>query len=87
MNMHTAHVPQTPNPLQTHLKVGVFVYIQGHFVKKLGTIGDKETENDVLLLEHEIPHLPFSTAVLNDLPKETWSISEEVTLVCLRSCI
>ncbi|XP_028406202.1 exosome complex exonuclease RRP44-like [Dendronephthya gigantea] len=52
-------------------------YPVGHFVKKLGTIGDKETENEVLLLEHEIPHLPFSTAVLNDLPKETWSISEE----------
>ena len=47
-------------------------------MKKLGSIGDKETENEVLLLEHEIPHVPFSTAVLNDLPEETWSISDEV---------
>ncbi|CAB4022236.1 exosome complex exonuclease RRP44-like, partial [Paramuricea clavata] len=52
-------------------------YPVGHFVKKLGSIGDKETENEVLLLEHEIPHLPFSTVVLNDLPKETWFISDE----------
>lgn len=55
--------------------------LQGHFVKKLGSIGEKDTENEVLLLEHEIPHLPFSTAVLNDLPLETWSISEEVIQV------
>ena len=58
------------------------VFFQGHFVKKLGSIGDKETENEVLLLEHEIPHLPFSTAVLNDLPEKTWSINEEVILSC-----
>lgn len=52
-------------------------YPVGHFVKKLGAIGDKETENEVLLLEHDIPHLPFSLAVQNDLPKTPWSISDE----------
>ena len=49
---------------------------QGHFVKKLG---DKDTENEVLLLEHDIPHLSFSVAVLNALPEPQWSISDEVT--------
>ncbi|XP_013415893.1 exosome complex exonuclease RRP44 [Lingula anatina] len=52
-------------------------YPLGHFVRKLGTIGDKETENEVLLLEHDIPHVPFSTAVLNCLPKLPWLITEE----------
>ena len=52
---------------------------QGHFVKKLGAIGDKDTENEVLLLEHDIPHLSFSVAVLNALPEPQWSISDEVT--------
>ena len=54
------------------------LHFKGHFVKKLGAIGDKKTENEVLLLEHEIPHLLFSTAVLNDLPKQNWTISAEV---------
>ena len=50
---------------------------QGHFVTALGQIGDKETENEVLLLEHDVPHQPFSLAVLADLPQLPWRISEE----------
>ena len=50
---------------------------QGHFVTALGQIGDKETENEVLLLEHDVPHQPFSLAVLADLPQLPWIISEE----------
>ena len=50
---------------------------RGHFVKELGTIGDKETENEVLLLEHDVPHLPFTPAVLKDLPQMPWSIAED----------
>ena len=50
---------------------------QGHFVTALGEIGDKDTENEVLLLEHEVPHQPFSVAVLADLPQLPWTISEE----------
>ena len=50
---------------------------QGHFVTALGQIGDKETENEVLLLEHDVPHQPFSLAVLADLPQLPWTISEE----------
>ena len=50
---------------------------QGHFVRELGEIGDKATENEVLLLEHDVPHQSFSVAVLADLPQMPWSISED----------
>ena len=48
----------------------------GHFVRELGEIGDKATENEVLLLEHEVPHQSFSQAVLADLPRLPWTITE-----------
>ena len=54
-------------------------YPQGHFVRRLGNIGDKDTENEVLLLEHDVPHQPFSEAVKACLPKLPWVITEEVT--------
>ena len=50
---------------------------QGHFVKELGVIGDKEAENEVLLIEHDVPHLSFSAAVLADLPQTPWSITSD----------
>nr|CAD7571447.1 unnamed protein product [Timema californicum] len=50
---------------------------KGHFVRALGKIGDKDTENEVLLLEHDVPHSKFSEAVLNCLPKLPWVITEE----------
>lgn len=49
-------------------------------MRKLGTIGDKETENEVLLLEHDVPHSNFSEAVLSYLPKMPWVITEEVCM-------
>ncbi|XP_053563904.1 exosome complex exonuclease RRP44 [Bombina bombina] len=52
-------------------------YPNGHFVKNLGAAGDKETETEVLLLEHDVPHQPFSQAVLSYLPKMPWSIKPE----------
>uniref|UniRef100_A0A8C7E4L9 Protein DIS3 homolog n=1 Tax=Naja naja TaxID=35670 RepID=A0A8C7E4L9_NAJNA len=52
-------------------------YPNGHFVKNLGAAGDKETETEVLLLEHDVPHQPFSQAVLSFLPQMPWSISDE----------
>ncbi|XP_005070389.1 exosome complex exonuclease RRP44 isoform X1 [Mesocricetus auratus] len=51
-------------------------YPNGHFVKNLGDVGEKETETEVLLLEHDVPHQPFSQAVLSFLPKMPWSITE-----------
>ncbi|VDK44606.1 unnamed protein product [Cylicostephanus goldi] len=47
-------------------------YPLGHYVRALGKIGDQEIENEVLLLEHDIPHAPFSDAVLECLPGENW---------------
>jgi len=55
-----------------------FFHLQGHYVRDLGDSGDKDTENEVLLLEHDIPHQPFSQQVLNDLPKMPWIITEQV---------
>ncbi|EEB10710.1 Exosome complex exonuclease RRP44, putative [Pediculus humanus corporis] len=40
-------------------------------------IGDKETENEVLLLEHDVPHSKFSEAVLSFLPELPWIITED----------
>lgn len=53
-------------------------YPLGHFVRALGNIGDKETENEILLLEYDVPHSRFSDAVLSFLPKMPWSIPENV---------
>lgn len=53
--------------------------LQGHFVRSLGKAGDKDTEQEVLLLEHDVPHQPFSQAVLSFLPQMPWTISPEVT--------
>lgn len=52
-------------------------YPQGHFVRVLGDVGDKDTENQVLLLEHDIPHQPFSKAVLDCLPQLPWLITDQ----------
>uniref|UniRef100_A0AAR2LHI6 Exosome complex exonuclease RRP44 n=1 Tax=Pygocentrus nattereri TaxID=42514 RepID=A0AAR2LHI6_PYGNA len=56
-------------------------YPNGHFVRNLGGAGDKDTETEVLLLEHDVPHQPFSQAVLSFLPKMPWGITEEVNTV------
>lgn len=55
-------------------------YPSGHFVRALGKVGDKDTENEVLLLEHDVPHSRFSDAVLSFLPKLPWIITEEVSI-------
>ena len=52
-------------------------YPLGHFVRSLGPIGDKATENQVLLLEHDVPNYPFSQAVIDCLPTVPWSIGDE----------
>ncbi|KAM3606158.1 uncharacterized protein V6R79_011665 [Siganus canaliculatus] len=52
-------------------------YPNGHFVRSLGNAGDKDTEQEVLLLEHDVPHQAFSQAVLSFLPKMPWSITPE----------
>lgn len=56
-------------------------YPMGHFVRVLGIIGDKDTENEVLLLENDVPHSKFSEEVLSCLPKMPWIITDEVGFV------
>jgi exosome complex exonuclease DIS3/RRP44 len=41
-------------------------------------VGDKATENQVLLLEHDIPHSSFSEAVMECMPKLPWEITRKV---------
>lgn len=65
-------------------------YPLGHFVRALGEIGNKTTENEVILLEHDIPHSRFSNDVLSSLPKMPWRIPEAVCInmekiLCLNS--
>uniref|UniRef100_A0A8D0AY30 Exosome complex exonuclease RRP44 n=1 Tax=Sander lucioperca TaxID=283035 RepID=A0A8D0AY30_SANLU len=52
-------------------------YPNGHFVRSLGNAGEKDTEQEVLLLEHDVPHQDFSQAVLSFLPKMPWTITPE----------
>lgn len=47
-------------------------------MRSLGNAGDKETEQEVLLLEHDVPHQAFTQAVLSFLPKMPWVITPEV---------
>ncbi|KAL4172540.1 hypothetical protein KRP22_007704 [Phytophthora ramorum] len=49
----------------------------GHYVRTLGVIGDKETETNVLLIEHDIPCDQFSDEVMRCLPAEDWKITAE----------
>jgi len=49
-------------------------------VRSLGKIGEREAENEVILLEHDVPHSKFSDEVLGCLPKETWTISAAVSI-------
>eukprot|EP00042_Codosiga_hollandica_P046300 m.485558 g.485558 ORF g.485558 m.485558 type:complete len:1099 (+) comp57208_c0_seq10:182-3478(+) len=49
----------------------------GHFVRSIGPIGDRETETEVVLVEHQVPFEPFSQAVLDDLPKLPWLITPQ----------
>ena len=51
-------------------------YPLGHYVRTLGTIGDKDTETDVLLLENDINTSPFSPAVHACVPALPWSVTQ-----------
>ncbi|KAK4337208.1 hypothetical protein RND71_043307 [Anisodus tanguticus] len=51
---------------------------KGHYVRALGNIGDKEVENELVFLEHDIPYLDFTKSVLNCLPDpDSWRIPDE----------
>ncbi|KAJ3012471.1 exosome catalytic subunit dis3 [Thoreauomyces humboldtii] len=54
-------------------------YPSGHFVRTLGEVGDRATETEVVLLEHDVPFAPFSPQVLSFLPAEgeEWVVRDE----------
>lgn len=45
-------------------------YPKGHYTRIIGEASNRQTETNVLLLEHDVPHMEFSVQVLNCLPKE-----------------
>lgn len=47
-------------------------------MRALGKIGLQKTENEVILLEHDVPHSQFSEEVLSCLPKLPWTITDDV---------
>jgi exosome complex exonuclease DIS3/RRP44 len=50
---------------------------RGHYVRTMGTIGDKQTETEVLLMEWDIPASVFSAKVMACLPPTDWKITPE----------
>jgi len=52
------------------------LFPHGHYVKALGTIGDREAETEVLLLENDINTLPFTQAVHDCVPPLPWAVTE-----------
>ena len=52
---------------------------QGHYVRTVGPVGEKDVETEVILLEHDIPTEAFAPAVLACLPPVDWSITPENT--------
>ena len=62
-------------------------YPEGHCVKVLGDIGDKDVEAEVILLENDVPHYEFSQKVLDCLPQGDWAVeaSEEAVRTDFRS--
>ncbi|ANZ76986.1 BA75_03460T0 [Komagataella pastoris] len=60
---------------------GTSKHPEGHFVRTLGPIEDKDTEQEALLLEHDVEYRPFSKNVLDCLPKEghEWVVPEDLS--------
>uniref|UniRef100_A0A914HZ11 Protein DIS3 homolog n=1 Tax=Globodera rostochiensis TaxID=31243 RepID=A0A914HZ11_GLORO len=48
-------------------------YPKGHYVRVIGDEGDRKTEDEVILLEHDIPYEDFPPSVMACLPKIPWS--------------
>jgi exosome complex exonuclease DIS3/RRP44 len=52
-------------------------YPIGHYVRTLGALGDAATDTTALLLQYDIPHAPFTRAVLACCPPHPWSLALE----------
>lgn len=49
-------------------------YPDGHYVKTIGNIGDKDVETEVLILENDINTAPFTPAVHACVPPLPWQV-------------
>ncbi|KAH0788561.1 exosome complex exonuclease RRP44 [Histomonas meleagridis] len=52
-------------------------YPNGHYIATIGTSGDIQTESEVILLTHQIPHNSFPPAVIECLPPADYQPTEE----------
>ena len=52
-------------------------YPQGHLMHRIGSVGDKDVENEVIMREHDILFDPFPRDVLLELPTLPWCVSQE----------
>eukprot|EP00899_Mesostigma_viride_P029003 jgi/Mesvir1/9288/Mv04469-RA.3 len=50
---------------------------EGHYVREVGKIGDRETESQVLLIENDIDDRPFAPAVMECVPRLPWDVPAE----------
>eukprot|EP01134_Creolimax_fragrantissima_P000116 CFRG0116T1 len=53
------------------------LYPNGHFVRVIGNLGDREAENEVLLIEHDVSYSHFSADVLSCLPPTPWVLTDD----------
>lgn len=55
-------------------------YPEGHFVRSLGKVGDKEAEQEALLVEYGVSYSAFGKAIQDCLPTEgdTWKVPPKV---------
>ena len=51
-------------------------YPLGHYKKCIGSVGDREAENEALLLEHNVDDQPFASGVLACVPPLPWNVVE-----------
>ena len=62
---HTyTHTPPFSSPTHCYCISDRDLREQGHMKTCLGDIGDRETETEVVLLEHDVPYEAFSDNVL-----------------------
>jgi exosome complex exonuclease DIS3/RRP44 len=52
-------------------------YPHGHLVRMLGAAGERGTETEVILLEHDVAYADFTPQVLACLPSTDWKPQEE----------
>ena len=51
------------------------VYPEGHYIKTLGDIGDRDVETEVLIIENDINTAPFTPAVHACVPPLPWQVT------------